>query len=118
MLPCAPPSPLTTKRFPGYQDVVLISDGDDPADDREWARGSDEARRAQIPVHTVGVGNHQEDFILTFGEELAPTRLREEPLQRIAAETNGRHIAACATSPARGVLPFAPGTASGPGRQR
>ena len=45
------------KRLPGYQDVVLISDGDDPADDREWARGSDEARRAQIPVHTVGVGN-------------------------------------------------------------
>jgi Ca-activated chloride channel family protein len=82
------------QRFPGYQDVVLISDGDDPADDREWVRGSDEARKAQIPVHTVGVGNHLEDFILTFGEELAPTRLREEPLQRIAAETRGRYIAA------------------------
>jgi Ca-activated chloride channel homolog len=82
------------QQFAGYQDVILISDGDDPADDREWVHGSDEARRARIPVHTVGVGNPLEDYILTFGEELAPTRLREEPLQRIAAETGGRYIAA------------------------
>ncbi len=90
------------QRFPGYQDIVLLSDGDDPADDREWGRGSDEARRAQIPVHAVGVGNHLDDFILTFGEELAPTRLREEPLQRIAAETGGRYIGARRELPALG----------------
>ena len=74
-------------RFAGYQDIVLISDGDDPTEDREWLRGSDEARKAQIPVHTVGVGDPFEDYVLTFGEELAPTRLREEPLKQIAAET-------------------------------
>ena len=68
------------QRFPGCQDVVLISDGDDPAEDREWVRGSDEARKARIPVHTVGVGNPFEDYILAFGDELAPTRLKEEPL--------------------------------------
>jgi Ca-activated chloride channel family protein len=82
------------KRFPGYQDIVLISDGDDPADDREWVRGADEARKADIPVYTVGVGNPFEDYILTFGEELAPTRLREEPLKQIAAETRGQYIGA------------------------
>ena len=25
-------------RFPGSQDILLISDGDDPQDDREWLR--------------------------------------------------------------------------------
>ena len=82
------------KRFPGFQDIVLISDGDDPAEDKEWIRGADEARKAEIPVHTVGVGDPDQDFILTFGEELAPTRLREEPLKQIAAETRGRYIGA------------------------
>ena len=88
------------KRFPGYQDIVLISDGDDPADDREWVRGADEARRAEIPVHTVGVGDPDEEYILAFGDELAPTRLREEPLKEIAAETRGRYIAARRRRPA------------------
>jgi Ca-activated chloride channel family protein len=82
------------KRVPGYQDIVLISDGDDPADDKEWVRGADEARKAEIPVHAVGVGGLDQDFILTFGEELAPTRLRVEPLKQIAAETRGRYIGA------------------------
>jgi len=82
------------QRFPGYQDVILISDGDAPADDREWVRGSDEARKARIPVQVVGVGSPFEDYVLTFGEELAPTRLREEPLQRIAVETSGHYLSA------------------------
>ena len=82
------------KRFPGYQDIVLISDGDDPADDRDGLRGADEARRAEIPVHTVGVGDPVQESILEFGDELAPTRLREEPLKEIAAQTRGRYIAA------------------------
>ncbi len=87
------------KRFPGFQDIVLFSDGDDPADDREWVRGADEARKADIPVHAVGVGNPDVDAFLTFGEELVPTRLQEEPLKQIAAETRGRYIAARTTTP-------------------
>jgi Ca-activated chloride channel family protein len=89
-------------RFPGYQDIVLISDGDDPADDKEWVRGADEARKAEIPVHTVGVGNPDADAFLTFGEELVPTRLREEPLMQIAAETRGRYVAARTQTPQLG----------------
>jgi Ca-activated chloride channel family protein len=90
------------KRFPGYQDIVLISDGDDPAEDKEWVRGADEARKARIPVHTVGVGDPFEDYVLTFGEELAPTRLREEPLKQIAAETRGHYVGARRTTPQLG----------------
>jgi Ca-activated chloride channel family protein len=80
-------------RFPGYQDVVLISDADDPADDTEWADGSDAALKAGVPVHTVGLGNPFEDYVLAFGEELAPTRLREDWLKQIAAATRGQYIA-------------------------
>lgn len=82
------------KRFPGFQDIILISDGDDPAEDREWVRGADEARKANVPVHTVGVGNPDVYVTLIFGEELAQTKLREEPLKQIAAETRGLCIAA------------------------
>jgi Ca-activated chloride channel family protein len=87
------------QRFPGFQDIILFSDGDDPADDREWVRGADEARKAEIPVHAVGIGNPGEDYFLTFGEELAPTRLRDGPLQQIAAETRGRYIGAQKITP-------------------
>jgi Ca-activated chloride channel family protein len=90
------------KRFPGFQDIILISDGDDPGDDREWVRGADAARKADIPVHAVGVGNPDIDAFLTFGEELVPTRLQEEPLKQIAAETRGRTIAARTATPQLG----------------
>jgi Ca-activated chloride channel family protein len=81
------------KHLPGFQDIILISDGDDPADDKEWVRGADEARKREIPIFSVGVGDPFEDFILTFGNELAPTRLREEPLTEIATQTRGRYLA-------------------------
>jgi Ca-activated chloride channel homolog len=81
-------------RFPGYQDIVLISDADDPGDDREWARGADEARKVNIPVHTVGVGNPDTPTVLLLGEELVSTQLQEQLLQQIAVETRGQYIAA------------------------
>src|SRR5947209_4009305 len=54
-------------RFGGTQDIILISDGDDPAPDadREWREGVALARGIHIPggrnipVYTVGVGNPQ-----------------------------------------------------------
>ncbi|HEY3790120.1 MAG TPA: VWA domain-containing protein [Urbifossiella sp.] len=85
-------------RFPGSQDIILISDGDDPGDDREWARGSDGARKAGIPVHTVGVGNPDAATIIIVGNpnnpELIQTKLEEDPLKQIAAETRGEYLAA------------------------
>jgi Ca-activated chloride channel family protein len=81
-------------RFPGYQDIVLLSDGDDPGDDLEWVRGSDAAREARIPVHTVGIGDPLAGTFLIFNEEPFETRLQEEPLKQIASETRGQYLAA------------------------
>lgn len=94
-------------RFPGAQDIILVSDGDDPAGDKEWVRGADEARAAGIPVHCVGIGDPAVDSLLTVNNEplefqprddLPPdfvqTRLEEEPLKQIAAETRGKYVAA------------------------
>jgi Ca-activated chloride channel homolog len=89
-------------RFPGYQDIVLISDGDDPGDDKEWVQGSDEARKAEIPVFTVGVGNPDVGTPVDLGDELISTQLQEEPLKQIAAETRGQYIAARTLAPQLG----------------
>ncbi|MDB5312125.1 MAG: hypothetical protein JWO38_6327 [Gemmataceae bacterium] len=94
-------------RFPGSQDIILLSDGDDPADDREWVRGADAARKAGIPVHTVGIGNPDADEFIPLDDGfleipakdgLPPnpvlTRLHEDVLRPIAAETGGQYLPA------------------------
>lgn len=89
-------------RFPGYQGIVLLSDGDDPGEDKEWVRGADAARAAKVPVYTVGVGDPENGTILTFGEELVDTRLQEEPLKQIAAETRGQYLGSRKDTPQLG----------------
>jgi len=105
-------------RFPGSQDIILVSDGDDPtgAADLEWRRGSDAARAASIPVHTVGIGDPNQLSLvpddkgdpLEFQprEDLPPdwvrTKLDEEPLIQIAAETGGKYVAAWKDAPRLG----------------
>jgi Ca-activated chloride channel family protein len=90
------------ERFRGYQDILLLSDGDDPARDEEWREGVEAAHRRGIPVHTVGLGNpdaaspipgrgreplrHQSQVVLT--------RLEEQPLRLIALGTGGVYIPA------------------------
>jgi len=91
------------ERFTGSQDILLISDGDDPVDDKEWVRGSDAARAKDIPVHTVGVGNPNQSTIVVINEEpLFDTKLHEEPLKQIAAETRGQYVAARRDVPSLG----------------
>ena len=90
------------KRFPGYQDIVLLSDGDDPGDDREWVRGSDAARAAGIPVYTVGFGNPDSPTAVNLDDDLVSTQLQELPLQQIAAETRGEYVAARTSLPPLG----------------
>jgi Ca-activated chloride channel family protein len=83
------------KEFTGSQDIFLLSDGDDPVDDKEWVRGSDAARERDIPIHTVGVGDPKETcFVVIGGEPQFDTKLHEEPLKQIAAETRGHYLAA------------------------
>ena len=44
------------ERYPGFRDILLISDGHDPVEDGEYQLGIEAAIAAKIPVHVVGVG--------------------------------------------------------------
>ena len=103
--------------FRGAQDIVLISDGDDPnndpddpesPNDREWEIGSKAAREAEIPIHTVGVGDPTAPRAIgvEFGDPPKPvlTRLRETILQKLADETRGVYVPAHRSVPALGTF--------------
>ena len=69
--------------FRGCQDILLLSDGDDPAHDQEWREGAEAARDRGIP-----------DGYLYHEEKLVLTRLHERPLQAIAERTGGTYTPA------------------------
>lgn len=84
-------------RFAGAQDIVLLTDGDDPEPDREWAAGVTAARAAGVPVHVVGVGDPADEFPLVIkarGDDLVLTRLHEEVTTAIATEGRGEYLPA------------------------
>jgi Ca-activated chloride channel family protein len=90
---------LRDPRFPGACDILLLSDGDDPARDRSWEAAASRARAHGAPVHTVGLGDPDRDSelskeLLRSGEKPFPTRLQEAPLREIAQATQGDYIAA------------------------
>lgn len=89
--------------FAGSQDIVLISDGDDPANDAEWISGASAAAAAKIPVHTVGVGSLAPPTpVVIANEPLFSTSLQEKPLEQIKSETGGQYVAARRDTPALG----------------
>lgn len=79
------------------RDVLLLSDGDDPARDGEWRTGVERARGAGVPVHVVGIGDARQghripvgsDWLMHEGQEVL-TRLEEAPLRTIAQQTGGQ----------------------------
>jgi len=87
---------------PGYQDIWLLSDGDDPAQDGEYRAGIGAARHDKIPVHTIGLGDPARAspvFIpgrgdLRHHDVLITTRLEEKPLEEIALRTGGTYTPA------------------------
>jgi Ca-activated chloride channel family protein len=93
---------LHEPRYAGYQDVLLLSDGDDPARDGEWRLPAAEARARGIPVHTIGVGNPDADSTIPTAtgplhdadDAVVQTRLQEGPLREIAEITEGIYIPA------------------------
>ncbi|MBA4188590.1 MAG: hypothetical protein C0467_11370 [Planctomycetaceae bacterium] len=89
-------------RFLGFQDIVLLSDGDDPGEDMEWVRGAGAAREARIPVHSVGLGDPDSGTFMTLDDEPFETRLQEAPLKQIAAETRGQYVASRKDTPRLG----------------
>jgi Ca-activated chloride channel family protein len=88
-------------RFPGAQDILLLSDGDDPAGDGEWAEGAAAARDKHVPVYTVGVGDPETaspiptaSGPLRHDGQVVKTRLEERPLREIARRTRGVYLPA------------------------
>jgi Ca-activated chloride channel homolog len=98
-------------RFAGARDMILLSDGDDPARDGEYRYGIDEAREQGIPIHVIGLGNPDEASpiridgrpLLYEGKEVS-TRLEEAPLREIAERTRGTYTAARTASLSLGKL--------------
>lgn len=92
---------LHDPRFEGSQDIVLLSDGDDPArDSTEWRLPAVEARSRNIPVHTVAIGDPDVDSpiplsegkVLEYKGQPVLTRMQETPLRDIAELTSGPFI--------------------------
>lgn len=93
-------------RFPGYQDILLVTDGDGPGVEAESEGGVKDAADRQIPVHTVGVGDPNHPTTLAFGEgesvEFANTKLQEGFLRDVARRTRGEYLPARREVPALG----------------
>jgi Ca-activated chloride channel family protein len=109
----------------GARDIILLSDGDDPARDGEWRRGIARAREQKIPVHCIGIGDPNAPHPLLLGPNRTPllfngkavtTRLEEAPLQEIARLTGGRFLSADTRSLALGDY-YLDIVASGPVRE-
>jgi Ca-activated chloride channel family protein len=89
-------------RFPGARDILLLSDGDDPARDLEWREGITAARREGIPVYVVGLGDPDtphpvpgaDGKPLEYQGREVTTRLEEAPLREIARQTDGEYVPA------------------------
>jgi Ca-activated chloride channel family protein len=85
----------------GYQDILLLSDGDDPARDNEWQAGVREAKDRNIPVHTIGIGDPENaspiptaNGYLEHDGARVLTNLDEKPLREIARLTGGVYVPA------------------------
>ena len=78
----------------GFQEILLVSDGDDPAEDRlrEIQGGVDACRTARIAVSVVGIGDSIDECVLAIADELISTRMRSDILRDIARQTGGTSI--------------------------
>jgi Ca-activated chloride channel family protein len=80
-------------RFAGARDILLLSDGDDPARDGEWRKGAARVHLEGIPCYCVGLGDPDEDHPVPPGtDRRARTRLHRAPLREIARLTGGSAI--------------------------
>lgn len=83
-------------RFPGYQDILLISDGDGPSVESESEGGIKDAADRHVPVHVAGVGDPTRASALVMGddESVEFTKLQEGFLRDIARRTKGEYLPA------------------------
>lgn len=81
--------------------IVLLTDGDDPAEDDEWLEGVSAAVEKQIRVHVVGIGSPDKAETIPVGRDLLQfdgaivrTKLNEKRLREIARRTDGVYLPA------------------------
>lgn len=84
-------------RSAATRDILVISDGDDPARDGEWQKGIARARREQVRIHCLGIGDAQEGHRIPVGSgwlehmgQEVRTRLEEAPLRSLTQQTGGQ----------------------------
>lgn len=89
------------ERFTEAQDILLLSDGDDPQDDEEWRLGVLAAKLRDLPVHVVGIGDTErahpipgDEGNIQFQGRDIQTQFQSEPLEQIAERTGGMFIPA------------------------
>lgn len=99
-------------RFTGARSILLLSDGDDPADDQEWQAGVSAARAADIPVDVVGIGDPERDSPIILDGELlehtgptgipspVQTRMIETTLREMATAAHGAYFSTQRATPA------------------
>ncbi len=82
--------------FAGFQDVLLVSDGDDPQTDGEWEAALRDVLPSGVPISAIGVGDpmHDNEIAVSGREGKVKTRLIEKPLQEISRRTAGQYLAA------------------------
>src|SRR5262249_29167095 len=103
---------LHDPRDRGYQDILLVSDGHDPAsEDNEWHAGAMAAKQLGIPVHVAAVGDPEQESEIPYrGEKLkhdgkvVTTRTEERLLREIRAITGGTYVATAKDPPPLGEL--------------
>jgi Ca-activated chloride channel family protein len=82
-------------RFPGYQDILLLSDGDGPGIESESEGGIKDAADRQVPVHVVGVGDPVQSTPLVLdADNVEFTKLQESILRDVARRTRGEYLSA------------------------
>lgn len=84
-------------RSAAARDVLLLSDGDDPARDGEFRLGIEALRGEGVTVHVVGFGDRDTPQRipdgrgwLSYRDEEVRTRLEEAPLREIARRSGGQ----------------------------
>jgi Ca-activated chloride channel family protein len=110
----------TTAARRGFQDILLISDGDDPLQGREHAKGTPGrewelaatlARDAGIPIYTVGVGTvaggripYRDYYLTDAAGKVVESKFSEKPLRYVAEQTRGKFLGAFGETPPLGEL--------------
>jgi Ca-activated chloride channel family protein len=78
-------------KFSGYQDILLLTDGDDPDNLKGVDVGVSVARNASIPVHVIGVGDPARTTEIPTPQLPVEVTLKEKELKQLASEAKGEY---------------------------